>query len=146
MSIIPPASTIINNGLDAAAKDNVAYMKDKAEYMNKFCLDIIEEIQCKVRMYPTNKSMWSVTRLKTVNDLIKILYTSAAMGINANMDDDMRMLEHMMTYYDESILVKTLQDAGYIVTTYIEKAVTSRCCFVRYVLFPQLEKYKISVA
>lgn len=146
MSIIP-ASTIINNGLDAAAKDNVAYMKDKAEYMNIFCLNIIDEIQYKVRKYPTNKSMWSVTRLKTVNDFINIINTGLAMGINTNVRDEMRILvEHMATYYDESILVKTLQDAGYIVTPYIEKAVTSRCCFVCYVIAPQLEKYKISVA
>ena len=90
--------------------------------------------------------MWSVTRIKSVNDLIKIMYTGAAMGINVNTDDEMRMLEHMMTYYDESILVKTLQDAGYNVTTYIEKETTTRLCFVRVVLCPQLEKYKISVA
>ena len=112
----------------------------------KSALPPFNEIQFKVKMFPTNKSMWRVTRIKTTNDYIKMIDTGAAMGINANTDDDMRIIEHMMKYYDESILVNTLQDAGYIVTTYIEKAVTSRCCFFRVVDFPQVEKYKISVS
>jgi hypothetical protein len=139
MSIIP-ASTVIEKGLDAAAKDKDTYAKDKAAYMNKFCLGIIDDIQCNVRKYPNNKSKWYTTCLKSINDFIRIANTGIA---DREFYDTVKTV---MKYYDESILVNTLQNAGYRVTTYIEKETTTRWCFVRVVLFPQVEKYKISVA
>ena len=126
MSIIP-ASTVIEKGLVAAAKDKDTYAKDKAAYMNKVCLRIIDDIQYMVRKY------------------IRISNNCIAMGMPPDREFYDKT-KKIMKYYDESILVKTLQNAGYRVTTYIEKEETTRWCFIRFVLFPQVEKYKISVA
>ena len=142
---IPSASRIIDKGLDAAAKDKDTYAKDKAAYMNKFCLHIIDDIQYMVRKYPNNKSKWYTTRIKSINEYIRIANTGIAMGMPPDREF-YDTVKTMMKYYDESILVNTLHDAGYIITTYIEKETTTRWCFVRFVLFPQVEKYKISVA
>lgn len=141
---IPSASTIIDKGLDAAAKDKDTYAKDKVAYMNKLCLRIIDDIQYMVRKYPNNKSKWYATRIKSINEYIRMANTGIAMGMPDREFYD--TVKKMMKYYDESILVSTLQDAGYIVTTYIEKEETTRWCFVRVVVYPQVEKYKISVA
>ena len=144
MSIIP-ASTVIEKGLVAAAKDKDTYAKDKAAYMNKVCLRIIDDIQYMVRKYPNNKSKWYTTRIKSINEYIRISNNCIAMGMPPDREFYDKT-KKIMKYYDESILVKTLQNAGYRVTTYIEKEETTRWCFIRFVLFPQVEKYKISVA